>query len=177
MISCRPDGCARLCTQEGLAWVDAQYRRRLQSRARRIATDPGLAEEAVQEALTRAWRSCSSFDPASGPLLPWLLTITSNVAKDMVKARLRRPPLVAAPPTHLPADDHLELVVLRAQLRTALAGISENHRTAVVETIVRDRPYAEVAKDYGIKLGTLRTRVYYALRQLRTELSAADLAY
>ena len=149
MISCRPDGCAFLCTQDGLASVDAQYRRRLLARARHIVVDPGLAEEAVQEALTRAWRACSSFDPACGPLLPWLLTITSNVAKDLVKARLRRPPLVAAPTVDVPAVDHLELIVLRAQLRTALAGISENHRTAVVETIVRDRSYAEVAKDYG----------------------------
>ena len=171
MTNCRPDGCAQLCTDEGLAAAHALYRGRLLARARRIVVDPHLAEEAVQEAFTHAWMACASFDPAAGPLLPWLLTITGNVSKDLVKARLRRPPLAVAP-MEAPANhdaDHLERVVLRAELRSALVGISDDHRTAVVETILRDRPYAEVASELGIKSSTLRTRVHYALRQLRTE--------
>jgi DNA-directed RNA polymerase specialized sigma24 family protein len=53
--------------------------------------DPDLAEEAVQEAFLRAWQSCATFDPAGGPLLNWLLTITRNVAIDLARARGRRP--------------------------------------------------------------------------------------
>src|SRR4051794_8895982 len=98
MITCRPDGCAGLCTEDGLGAAYAAHHRHLLARARRIVVDPGLAEEAVQEAFTRAWRACASFDPAGGPLLHWLLTITANVSKDLVKMRLRRPPLAPAAP-------------------------------------------------------------------------------
>src|SRR4051794_24239895 len=170
MITCRPDGCAGLCTGDGLAAAYAAYHRRLLARARRIVVDPGLAEEAVQEAFTRAWRACGSFDPADGPLVPWLLTITANVAKDLVKARQRRPPLAPATAVESaggPGVGEIDRVVLRAQLRAALAGISELHRSAVVETILRDRPYVDVAREHGIKAATLRTRVHYALRRLR----------
>ena len=52
--SCRPGGCAGLCTEEGLRAADAAYRTILLARARSVVVDPALAEEAVQEALVRA---------------------------------------------------------------------------------------------------------------------------
>ena len=161
-----------------MAAAYAAYHRRLLARSHRIVVDPGLAEEAVQEAFTRAWQACGSFDLAGGPLIHWLLTITSNVSKDLVRARLRRPPLAPATveSSAVPGIDDIDRVILRAQLRTALAGISELHRTAVIETILRDRPYTDVAREHGIKATTLRTRVHYALRRLRTDLCAAELA-
>src|SRR3954462_9080414 len=91
--SCRPDGCAGLCTEEGLRAADAANRRRLIARARRVLGDPALAEEAAQEALVRAWRSCASFDPSGGPVRAWLLTIVHHVAVDLARARARRPPV------------------------------------------------------------------------------------
>ena len=144
---CRPAGCAQLCTEEGLA--------------------------AAQEAFTRAWRRCSTFDPSRGPLASWLVAITANVSVDLVRARMRRPPVVAVESYEEAADQSVatDLVLLRAELRAALAQISENHRRAVLETIVLDRPYRDVASDLGINVGTLRTRVHYALRRLREVLA------
>src|SRR3982751_3648869 len=94
--SCRPDGCAGLCTEEGLRAADAANRRRLIARARRVLGDPALAEEAAQEALVRAWRSCASFDPSGGPVRAWLLTIVHHVAVDMARSRARRPPVAGS---------------------------------------------------------------------------------
>ncbi len=87
-------------------------------------------------------------------------------------ARRRRPPLAAdAPiPTAEGGTGDIDLVVLRAQLRSGLSRISMHHRRAVIETILLDRPYADVATELGSKTGTLRTRVHYALRRLRAEL-------
>jgi len=88
--------------------------------------------------------------------------------------RRHRPPV----PPHEEAADHspaTDLVLMRAELRAALAQISEDHRRAVLETILLDRPYQEVAGELGINVGTLRTRVHYALRRLRDVL--ADQAH
>lgn len=173
-VPCRTGGCAGLCTDEGMAAAHARYRGRLLARARRVVVDPALADDAVQEAFVRAWRACASFDPATGPLVNWLLVITGNVAIDMVKARTRRPPVASAV-----ADDvapgttgDIDRVILRAQLREALSRIGARHRQVVVETIVRDRPYTEVAAELGVPAATLRTRVHHALRRLRAELGS-----
>jgi RNA polymerase sigma-70 factor (ECF subfamily) len=46
----------------------------------------------------------------------------------------------------------------------------------VIETVLRDRPYADVAAELGVAPGTLRTRVHYGLRRLRCVLETADAA-
>jgi RNA polymerase sigma-70 factor, ECF subfamily len=175
LASCRPGGCAFLCTEQGLALAHAAYQARLFARARRVVVDPDLAQEAVQEAFLRGWRACSTFDPAGGPVLSWLLAITGNAAVDLARARARRPQLAPSPSAAAEpassATSELDLVLLRAQLGDALATIGTDHRTAVVETILRDRSYADVATELGIPAGTLRTRVHYALRRLRQAIS------
>jgi RNA polymerase sigma-70 factor, ECF subfamily len=170
--------CARLCTDEGLRAVEAAYRPRLLAVARRTLGDHQLAEEAVQEALVRAWRSCASLDPDRGSLLPWLNVVTRNVARDIARARRRRPGLVADPDA-----DHADLepsvgsaeeeVLLRSELARALAGVGSSHRAVVVEVLLHDRPHADVADDLGIPVGTVRSRLHYALRRLRAVLEDA----
>lgn len=173
------DGCAGLCTEHGMAAAHAAYHARLLARARRIVVDPDLAEDVVQEAFLRAWRACASFDPAGGPLVNWLLVITANTAIDMVKARVRRPPVASGPAGQdMPAAglDDIDRLILRSELRDALARIAARHRDAVVETVLRDRPYADVAAELGVAPGTLRTRVHYGLRRLRCALETAEAA-
>jgi RNA polymerase sigma-70 factor (ECF subfamily) len=168
--------CAGLCTEQGLAAAYAAYHARLLARARRIVIDPDLAEDVVQEAFLRAWRACESFDPAGGPMVNWLLVITARTAIDMVKARVRRPPLASVPADqNAPAGglSDIDRLILRSELRDALSSIDALHRDAVVETVLRDRPYAEVAAELGVPTGTVRTRVHYGLRRLRGVLETA----
>jgi RNA polymerase sigma-70 factor (ECF subfamily) len=149
------------------------------ARARLVVVDPHLAEDAVQEAFLRAWRSCASFDPDGGPLAHWLLALTRNVAIDLVRARRRRPdvvPLSQAPDDASPGPAFAALVDLRAELRQLLEGIAPEQRHAIVETLLRDRAPARVAADLGIPPGTLRSRLHYGLRQMRVQLQTADAA-
>jgi RNA polymerase sigma-70 factor (ECF subfamily) len=171
--------CAGLCTEQGMAAAHAAYHARLLARARRIVVDPDLAEDVVQEAFLRAWRACASFDPAGGPLVNWLLVITANTAIDMVKARVRRPPLASGSADENAAEaglSDIDRLILRSELRDALSSIGAQHRDAVVETVLRDRPYADVAAELGVPAGTVRTRVHYGLRRLRCVLETADVA-
>ena len=173
--TCTP-GCAALCTPAGLAEAATLYRARMLARARRVVVDPHLAEEAVQDALLNAWRRCATFDPARGSLATWLLTITANAAIDLVKARNRRPPVTAvgADESHHDHVGHtigaVDLFLLRTELREALAAISPDLRRTVVATMLLQRPHAEVAAEFGIPPVTVRTRLHYALRKMRTVL-------
>jgi RNA polymerase sigma-70 factor, ECF subfamily len=172
-----PGPCAGLCTEQGLREAYERHADRLARRARAVLGDREQAEEAVQEAFVRAWRACATYDPAHGPLVSWLLVITRNVAVDMVRARARRPRSAGfAPEPDLlrSSDDAVERLHLRDVLGTALTRISRQHREAIVETVVKDRPYAEVAAELHIPAGTVRSRVHYGMRQLRQLLLEAE---
>jgi RNA polymerase sigma-70 factor (ECF subfamily) len=173
---CRPGGCAGLCTDETLAAVYRVYRGPLFRQARTNLGDAGLAEEVVQETFVRAWRACSSFDPDGSPMLVWLSVILRNLALDRMRARGRRPRLARSVPSEelmvSARPDGVDLLLLRAGLRDALARLHDDHRAAVVETILLDRPYEDVAAELGVPVGTLRSRAFYALRRMRRILEA-----
>jgi RNA polymerase sigma-70 factor (ECF subfamily) len=87
-----------------------------------------------------------------------------------------RPRLVREQPTGMePADvrpgpDH---VVSRHVLMQALSRVSADHRAVVLRAVVADRSYADVAAELGVPVGTVKSRVFHALRGLRGALDTA----
>jgi RNA polymerase sigma-70 factor (ECF subfamily) len=136
--------------------------------ATRSLGDTGLAEEAVQETFVRAWRAGKRFDPEIGSLRTWLFAILRNVVIDLGRARAARPGVAegGVEPTVEPIEESL----LAWQVEEAMRRIGDQHREILVETYYRGRPYAEVAAELGIPVGTVKSRVYYALRALRIAL-------
>jgi len=136
--------------------------------------DGGAAQDVVQEVFLRAWRASGSFDPQLASLRTWLFAIARNVVVDEARRFAVRPwqrhltdgedvdgPAVAA------ADEGL---VDAWVVEEALRRISAEHRTAIVQTHLRGRPYAEVAAELGVPVGTVRSRVFYGLKALRLAL-------
>jgi RNA polymerase sigma-70 factor, ECF subfamily len=136
--------------------------------ATRSLGDAGLAEEAVQETFLRAWRAGKRFDPEIGSLRTWLFAILRNVVIDLGRARAARPSVVESDAE--PSVEPIEETLLAWQVEEAMRRIGDQHREILVETYYRGRPYAEVAAELGIPVGTVKSRVYYALRALRIAL-------
>lgn len=173
--------CAGLCTEAGFAAAYREHRPRLLVRARAVLGDAESAEDAVQEVFMRAWAACASFDPASGPpLVGWLTTITRNVAIDQTRTRAARPRVAnsTVEPLAEPADRRtaMDSALLRTVLVDALATVSDEHRAIVVQTVIHDRTYADVAAELGVPVGTVKSRVFYALRGIRGALEPELLA-
>ena len=168
--------CAGLCTESGFAAAYTAHRPRLLAKAMGVVADRQHAEDAVQDAFLRAWSKCSTFNPDGPPLAAWLTTITRNVAIDHERARAARPRLVRE---QLPGIEPIEQrpgpdgAVARHVLVQALSRVSADHRAVVLRAVVADRSYADVAAELGVPVGTVKSRVFHALRGLRGALEAA----
>lgn len=146
--------------------------------AARHLRDHAAAADVVQEVFVRAWRHAERYDAAVGSLRVWLFTIARNVVVDQVRHHRSRPGLPTDPevlsdaasraagrdPAPLFSDD----LVTTWFVEEALGRLGHDQRTAIVETSLRGRPYAEVADEVGVPVGTVRSRVFYGLRNLRT---------
>jgi RNA polymerase sigma-70 factor (ECF subfamily) len=156
-------------------WVRAVYAAHgdeLYRFALRLLGDPGLAEETVQDTFVRAWRHVDDFDPARASMRTWLFVICRRVVIDAARARSVRP---LAPPTAAPVEiadlaAEVDRVLTTWQLDEALARLTPEHRAAVVEITCKGRSYDDVARELDLPSGTVKSRVYYGLRNLRLSL-------
>ncbi|MGW7004469.1 sigma-70 family RNA polymerase sigma factor [Streptomyces sp. NPDC054933] len=138
---------------------------------RLVAGDRYLAEDVVQETLLRAWRNASQLDPGARSLRPWLVTVARRVVIDAHRGRLARP--AESGPADLeqvPADDELDRALRMMTISDALDDLTPAHRQVLVETYFKGRDTNETARVLGVPPGTVRSRIFYALRSLRIAL-------
>jgi RNA polymerase sigma factor (sigma-70 family) len=135
--------------------------------ARLILRDEQEAEDATHDAFVRAWQQHGRLrDPDRFDA--WFARIVVNACRDRLRRRkLRRhDDLARAAATPAPHDAH-QAVDDRDALGRAFAALSPDHRIAVVLRYYRDLPVEEVARAVGAPIGTVRSRLHYALRHLR----------
>lgn len=133
--------------------------------------DRQLAEDVVQETMIRAWRSADQLDTEATTLMPWLATVARRIVIDQRRRREVRPPEVGdGPLEHLPLPDEMEDLLRKVVVAEALKSLSSAHREVLNETVLRDRTVNQAAEVLGIPVGTVKSRVYYALRALRVAL-------
>ena len=134
--------------------------------------DRQRAEDIVQETLLRAWRNADRLGNQGQSLRPWLVTVARRIAIDDHRSLSARPTetydreLESFPST----SDETERVLRLMTVTDALRTLSRSHREILVETYFRGRTVPEAAEVLGLPLGTAKSRVYYALRALRTVL-------
>jgi len=164
-------GGGLLHDEAGLRAAHREHAGELYRFALRQLRDAGAAEDVVQEVFLRAWRSAGSFDAGRGSLRVWLFAIARNLVVDHARRRSVRPvqPVDADRLVVLAGGDggFDEATMTAWTVEEALRRLSEEHRTALVETYLRGRPYGEVAAELGVPVGTIRSRVFYGLKALR----------
>lgn len=130
------------------------------------------AEDVVQETMVRAWREADRLDLSGPSLMPWLTTVARRIVIDDHRRKQARPIETADTElANLPAEDDTAAADRRLIVTEALLALSPLHRQVLNETILRDRTANQAAEVLGIPVGTVKSRVYYALRALAVALA------
>ena len=140
--------------------------------SRRILRDVDLAEDATQQALVAIWRDLPQLrDPARFDAWSYRLLVRACYAEGH-RTRRWAPNLHLLPAEPLDAGEGLDLVVDRDQLERGFRRLSIDHRAVVVLHHYLDMPLDQVADTLGVPVGTVRSRLHYAMRGLRAALEA-----
>lgn len=156
----------------------AAFVRRHQSRvfglALSVVGDSAVAEEVAQEAFVRAWRHAGNYDPRRARATTWLLTITRNVAIDVVRVRreLAMEPVVVAEMMIASRDDS-ERVADSDRITAALRELPREQAVAVMLSVHFGLTAQEISDQQEIPLGTAKTRIRTGLSRLRTMLEVS----
>ncbi len=128
------------------------------------------AEEAVAESLVKAWRSHDQFDPSKGTEKSWLFAILRNATADVHRSRARHLRVVDTDIPEPEVDTEIESVVEASLVREALLELSSRHREVLLHAHFAGRTISQISHELGIPAGTVKSRLYYAMRALRAGL-------
>jgi len=134
----------------------------------RIVQSRELAEQVLQDTFLKAWRNGASYDASKGRLFTWLLNIARNTAIDATRTayfqHYRKTDsldnLVAAPGGQALNPDHLGV-------QDAVNRLEEKYKVLINLIYFKGYTQEEVAEEVGIPLGTVKTRLRYAMVELR----------
>ena len=129
--------------------------------------DRGRAEDAVQEALVRAWRDLRSLrDPQR--LDAWLRRLLVNACRDESRRGRRHETNVRLLPDHdRPTSDSSGALADRDAIDRGLRILTADHRAVIVHHYYLGLSMSEIADALGIPVGTAKSRLHHARLALR----------
>ena len=123
------------------------------------------------------WRKASLFDPERASAATWIFTIARNLRIDAMR-RERHPAELLADaddPAEGGAPDHrFDIRQREARLRDAVARLPPEQARVIRQSFFEDKPHADIERELGIPLGTVKSRLRLAMSRLRAALE--DLA-
>src|SRR6187401_1445321 len=137
----------------------------------------------LQDVFAKAYRSIKGFRGKSS-FYTWIHSIAVNMSINFLKKRGRRFQLslddvdaniqndkefMEATATSSPVRE-ADLSELQRRLNEAMMKLSEDHRAVVTMFHIQGMPHAEISKILRVSEGTVRSRLFYANRQLQNYL-------
>jgi RNA polymerase sigma factor (sigma-70 family) len=139
----------------------------------KILRDEAQAEDALQDTFVRIWQKIHTYDESKGRLFTWMLNLARNIAIDKLRANTSRKTELTSslqlqhmdsrgPSTSMQVD-HIGLNDLVAQL-------PPDQKMVIDLIYYLGYTQAEVSEEYGIPLGTVKSRVRLAMNHLRSKI-------
>jgi RNA polymerase sigma factor (sigma-70 family) len=136
--------------------------------------DAAAAEDALQEALLRAWRDLGSLREPD-KLDAWLSRLVSRACLDEARRR-RRWALAPHVPWLREGRAEPPSIDERERLARAFGRLTPEHRLVLALRFYLDLGLPEIAEATGAPIGTVKSRLHYALEAMRAALAADDRA-
>jgi len=135
------------------------------------------AADLTQEVFVKAYRSLPKFRGTSA-FSTWLYRIAVNACLSFKASRKNRAEdwdedhdIVAEGPT---AEESLDSRMNAETVRKALDTLPEKQRVTVIMKVLEERTHAEVAEILGSNVGTVKANLFFAIRNLRKQLSRSQ---
>ena len=146
-----------------------RYSKRLYCFGIRALGNTGLAEEMVQESFVRLWRTAAGFDARRASVSTYLYVLARSTAADIRKRPSSRP-LLPVEEVDAPQADTVDQILDGLIVHEALGTLSPAHLEVMRLAHDEDLTQSQIAARLGLPLGTVKTRMFYAMRALRAAL-------
>jgi RNA polymerase sigma-70 factor, ECF subfamily len=141
----------------------------------KIIQSEEMAEDLTQDVFVKIWHKIENFDTTKGTLFTWMINIARNTAIDKIRSAE-----YSQSKQYIDIANNLNVVEARNNnsfnidtigLRAMVADLRPEYKQIIDLVYFGGYTQAEIAEEYGIPLGTVKTRVKAAINNLRTILA------
>jgi RNA polymerase sigma-70 factor (ECF subfamily) len=165
--------------EDAFAQLVARHEQALFNYLLRMTQEDALAADLMQETWLRVFQHAHRYDPTR-TFATWLLRIAHHCCLDALRSRQRlarraAQALPLAPqPSHRRDDPQASLLCQEtlAAVRAAVQTLPEPHRAVFILRHYHGLSYAEISDIVQCSLGTVKSRLHYAVRHLQQTLAA-----
>lgn len=147
-----------------------QYQGAVYAWIMRIVRDRGAAEDLTVETFWRIYRSREGFN-AEGSFAAWAYRIATNLALSYIR-RKRAEEELPEEMVQAESPDSALQDEMASQIRQAFQRLPAKLQVTVTMALVEEQPYPEIAEALGVPVGTVKSRVFRAVRILRKQLKS-----
>ena len=137
----------------------------------RIIKREELAEEILQDVFLKVWDRIGSYDPSKGKLFTWMLNIARNQAIDKTRSKEfskgKKTDDIENLVSKVDKDGFTEMHVEGIGLQDVLKRLPEDQRFVIDQHYLKGYTQAEMAEEFDLPLGTVKTRMRLAMKGLR----------
>jgi len=137
----------------------------------RIVKSEDTAEEVLQDCLLRVWDKIKDYDKNKGKLFTWMINIARNLAIDKIRSKEYKSQLKSND-----IDLNVSLVDKSYDekfkpeyigIKEMLDNLNKDQRSLIDLMYFKGYSQSEISEEFGIPLGTVKTRVRSAMEKLR----------
>lgn len=138
----------------------------------RIVGSDETAEDLLQEAFVKIWKNISSYDSSKAKLITWMANIARNLAIDKVRSKDYKNTL-----QNQDIDNYVNIIEDNREgafspehigVKEMLEKLGPDRRVLIDMIYFKGYTQNDAAKELGIPLGTVKTRIRSAINQLRS---------
>jgi RNA polymerase sigma factor (sigma-70 family) len=138
----------------------------------RIVKNEDVAEEVMQDVFLKIWDKIDAYDSSKGRLFTWMLNIARNQAIDKTRSKEiskgRKTDDIDNLVGRIDRAEHSEQNVEAIGLKEVLVKLNNDQRFVIEKLYLEGYTQSEVAEEFNIPLGTVKTRTRMAMIELRT---------
>ncbi len=157
--------------REAFAGLHAYFAPRLTSWLSRSGFSAAQIEDIVQETMISVWRKAARYNPAHGGASTWIFVIARNLRIDFLRRGSNRENAALEHWDQIYDGPGGEESLLAAEregaLRRALAKLTREQAAVLEQAYFAEKPQSAIARELGVPLGTVKSRVRLALARLR----------
>lgn len=140
----------------------------------RIIKKEEIAEEVLQDVFVKIWEKFDNYDATKGKLFTWLLNVARNQAIDKTRSKEiskgQKTSGIDNLVSRIDNAEYIEQSIESIGVKEVLNSLPEEQKFVVEYLYLKGYSQSELAEEYNIPLGTVKTRLRLAMQQLRLSL-------